>query len=73
MRIPLWFTASFKDHVLWAYNREHLEFLRDYVQGMLREREPNHNGSLVSRLPAWMKSAKNRETLGALVERLLHD
>ena len=51
---------------LWAFNRRHLELLESYVEAKLRERHEDEdqgwaNTSLVSRLPAWMKSAKNRE------------
>jgi hypothetical protein len=49
--------------VLWAYNAEHLDFLEEYVRASIREREPNRNASLASRLPAWLKSAKNREAV----------
>jgi hypothetical protein len=56
--------------VLWAYNREHLIFLRDYVAAMLRERVPNANASLASRLPAWLKKGANRSAVLKAVERL---
>jgi len=45
---------------LWAMNLEHLDFLQKYVEAELRERTPNINKSLVSRLPQWIKSNKNR-------------
>jgi hypothetical protein len=51
--------------MLWAYNYDHLNFLKDHIQATLRERnaqEPS-NQSLGSRLPAWMTSAKNREAV----------
>ncbi|MFI6507876.1 hypothetical protein ACIBCT_09745 [Streptosporangium sp. NPDC050855] len=47
--------------MLWAYDAEHLDFLERYVRAFIREREPNRNGSLASRLPAWLKDAKNRD------------
>ena len=47
--------------VLWAYNPEHLAFMEDYIRATIRESVPTNNKSLVSRLPTWMKSAKNRE------------
>ncbi|WP_336212225.1 hypothetical protein [Nonomuraea sp. LPB2021202275-12-8] len=49
--------------MLWAYNAEHLDFLERYVRAFIREREPNRNGSLASRLPAWLKDAKNRDAV----------
>lgn len=47
--------------------RGHLDFLERYVAAGLREQEPG-NASLASRLPAWIKSRKNR----AAVLRGLH-
>ncbi len=56
--------------VLWAYNAEHLAFLRDYVAASIRERAPNANGTLASRLPAWIKKAGNRDAVRRAVARL---
>ena len=61
--------------VLFANNLDHLDFLEGYVRADLRVREPNINKSLVSRMPQWMKSAKNREEIlrciGKLRNRLI--
>lgn len=57
--------------ILWAYNREHLEFLEAYIGADLRQREPNRNASLASRLPKWIKNAKNREDLRKTIRQLL--
>ena len=62
--------ASVRGNLFWAWNAAHLAFLRDYVGATLREREPNRNGSLASRLPAWIKAAKNRDDLLAAIESL---
>ncbi len=48
---------------LWAMNLEHLDFLERYVESDLRERIPNINKSLASRLPQWIKSKKNRNEI----------
>lgn len=50
-------------HVLWAYNQDHLKLLAAYVEASIRERMPNINASLISRLPAWIKSGKKRNTI----------
>ncbi|MFV0565434.1 MAG: hypothetical protein ACK5NB_06340 [Flavobacteriaceae bacterium] len=50
-------------HNFWAQNLEHLIFLEDYVKAKLRERKPNRNKSVASRLPIWMKDAKNRDEI----------
>jgi hypothetical protein len=68
--LELWFVAPFRSEVVWAYNVEHLRFLREFVGADLRDRSPNRNSSLASRLPQWMKSAKNRGALLSIIDRL---
>lgn len=63
--LPLWLQSPCCGETLWAYNARHLGFLESYVGAGLRERGRDEesgwsNQSLASRLPAWMKSAKNR-------------
>lgn len=67
----LWLQTSCCGELLWAYNQAHLEFLRQYVMASLREREPNRNRSIASRLPRWMKAAANRDEIARCIERLL--
>lgn len=55
---------------LWAYNLEHLIFIEDYVTANIRSRKPNINKSLISRLPQWIKSAKNREQIVKAIQSL---
>jgi len=61
---PLWLKRSCCGHSLWVFNKRHLEFLEGYVGAELRERKKNESGwansSLASRLPKWIKIAKNR-------------
>lgn len=57
-------------HKLWAVNLEHLDFLEGYIGAALRERLPNVNKSMASRLPQWMKDAKNREEILACIGKL---
>lgn len=63
--LPLWLTINCCDNLLWAYNYEHLNFLKTHVEAKLRERNTQEmsNKSLGSRLPKWMISKKNRETI----------
>jgi ribosomal protein S27E len=56
--------------VLWAYNARHLNFLADYVRATLRERSANHNSTLASRLPVWMKAAGNRRAVMRSIHHL---
>jgi hypothetical protein len=69
-RLPLWLQTSCCGQTFWAYNGEHLDFLQRYVQADLRERLPNKNSSLASRLPAWMKDAKHRDEVLRGIEAL---
>lgn len=73
-RLPLWLQISCCGETLWANNEKHLEFIEDYVGAKLRERKPFVNKSLASRLPNWIKKAKNREeilkAIGKLKEKL---
>ena len=68
--LPLWLQTNCCGEVLWAFNREHLEFLEEYVSQTLRKRPHNFNGSLQSRLPKWILSAKNRQAVLRGIKRL---
>ncbi len=67
---PLWLETPCCGQTLWAYNEKHLTFLENYVVANLRERLPNRNKSLASRLPGWMQDAKNREEVLKGIARL---
>ena len=69
-RLPLWLETECASETLWAYNRKHLEFIENYVRAKLRERTPNTNKSLASRLPQWIKKAKNRDAVLKAVKKL---
>ena len=68
--LPLWLQTECCGRVLWAQNEGHLLFLERYVRAQLRERAPNRNNSLASRLPSWMKQGKNRDEVLACLARL---
>lgn len=71
-RQPLWLTTSVHGHRLWAYNLEHLNLLTEFVGAGLRERGA-HGGcdmSVIEKLPAWLKSARNRDDVLAALGRL---
>lgn len=73
--LPLWLRVRFSDGTLWAYNREHLAVMQAFVQAKLRERRRDpkfgwFNRSFLGRLPAWIKSAKNREVILRRLQRL---
>jgi hypothetical protein len=73
--LPLWLQTPCCGEVLWAYNERHISFLEDFVGARLRERVRDgkygwSNRSLASRLPAWIKSAKNRDEVMKGLSRL---
>ena len=72
-RLPVWLQRRFRDELLWAYNRRHLLFLRDYVAADLRQRQPRRKGSLASCLPQWLKSGADREAILEAIEALLEE
>lgn len=72
---PLYFRGGFRGKPVWALNREHLRYLIDYLSADLRAVPAGHlerSGmrSQSDRLPAFMKSAKNREGMVKLLTRL---
>lgn len=74
--LELWLRTPCCGRTLWARNRDHLEFLADWVGARLRERvrasdePPYRNRRMTSRLPAWMTEAGNREAVLRGLERL---
>ena len=57
--LPLRLVESTRAGLLWAYNAEHLQALHEYAGATLREGRGHHR-SMFSRLPQWMKLARNR-------------
>jgi len=69
---PLWLQASCcGGKTLWAFNPEHLDLIEGYVRARLRERRHERAyTSLLEKLPAWIKSAKNRDDVLRTIRRL---
>src|SRR5436309_3357339 len=66
--LPLWLQASCSTHTVWAYNSDHLAFLKQYVEATDRRRPVRSSVEplkklLASRLPRWMQLAKNRDQI----------
>lgn len=55
---------------VWAYNAGHQAELARYVAARLREGTVVANASFVSRLPAWLKSARHRNKVLAALARI---
>lgn len=69
--LSVWIKHDVGDNVLWAYNYRHLEFIRDFIDSKLRERNGgNLNRSLGSRLPRWMTSSANRDAILKAINKL---
>lgn len=67
----LYFKDSYRGNPVWALNRDHLNYLLDYIAADLRERPPYGYPRTASyRLPRYMKEAKNREGLIRLLTRM---
>jgi len=73
-RLPYWLAARCRHGVVYAMNEEQVAYLESFIVAGLRERKRGAHGwsnsSYISRLPGWMKSAKNRAELLACVGRL---
>ncbi|MBW1655886.1 hypothetical protein [Flavobacterium quisquiliarum] len=69
--LQLWFQKEVRGNVFWVYNQEHLVYLEKYIKADLRERNNNGsgNGTMVSRLPKFIKEAKNRGKLLKILEK----
>ena len=67
-RLPLWLQASCSTHTVWAYNSDHLAFLKQYIEATDRRRPVRSlsdplNKLLPSRLPRWMQLSKDRDQI----------
>lgn len=69
--LPLWYQTSIKGEAFWAYNREHLNEIRNYVSAKLRERQTTTHTTMVEKLPNFIKSAKNRKAILKAIDKLM--
>lgn len=63
--LDVWYRLETAHGLLWAYNLDHLEVIEEYIADRMRSRNglPYKNNSIASRLPQWVKEAKNRDYL----------
>nr|MBS9767529.1 hypothetical protein [Flavobacteriaceae bacterium] len=68
----LWLQKVCKgNNVFWATNFKHLEYLKQYIQADIRERNDfQRNMTMIAKLPKFIKSAKNRESLLKIIKQL---
>ena len=73
---PLYFQASYRGKTIWAFNREHLQYLIDYLSADIRARSIDFYEtcetmcSQPDMFPAFMKKAKNRDGIVKLLTKL---
>lgn len=67
----LWYQTTISGNVFWAYNLDHINYLQRYIRADLRERNSkvNGGGTMIARLPMFVKEAKNREKLLKIIEK----
>lgn len=68
--LELWMQIEIKSNTLWLYNLDHLNYLREYVQAKLREDDSRHKYSMITNLPQWVKTAKNRDLIVKKLNKL---
>jgi len=69
-KLALWFQEDVRGNLFWAYNRRHLQEIKNYVSSKLRERQTTTHTTMVERLPNFIKEAKNRDTILKTIEKL---
>jgi hypothetical protein len=79
--LALWLQAPCAGHRLWAFNEEHLDFLRRAIGASLRERATylgwdgreridTYYGRIPAALPTWMKLAKHRDEVLTAIAKM---
>ena len=72
--LPLWLQIEVGDRLLWFHNLRHLQYIEAFVSATLRERRTDihgcRNASVISRLPNWVKAAKNRKHILKAIDRI---
>ncbi len=67
--LPLWFSGYIFGNELWAYNSEHLKFLKSVVEADLREIQGPKRTLSVS-LPKWILARNNRKEILKMIEKI---
>lgn len=68
--LQLWLQTPVNNNIFWAYNYEHLDYLKGYVSAKLREAQSGGKYSLAWKLPSFIKVAKNRDKILKAISRL---
>ncbi|MEK4056727.1 hypothetical protein MHB84_24440 [Paenibacillus sp. FSL F4-0087] len=71
--MELYFLDYVRGKVVWAVNREHLNYLISYISADLRVKPGNVPVKTASHsIPAYIKNAKNRELVVRTLTKLQH-
>ncbi|MCW3790757.1 hypothetical protein OM416_04135 [Paenibacillus sp. LS1] len=71
--MELYFLDNFRGKIIWAVNREHLNYLIAYVSADLRVKYGNMPIRTASHsIPAYIKDAKNRDVVVRTLSKLQH-
>lgn len=68
--LQLWLQTPVDENIFWAYNYDHLDYLKNYVSAKLREAQSGGKHSLAWKLPNFIKVAKNRDRILQAIARL---
>ena len=69
--LPLFLRTDCRFGTIWAFDGAHLSEMQAFITAKLRERTSMAgNGSMISRLPAWIKDSKNREMISKKLSQL---
>lgn len=68
--LDFWYSTTFKKHNFWAYNKEHLIEIEDYVSSEIRKRHSGEYQSMVEKLPKWISNGKNRDSILKTIAKL---
>ena len=68
-QLPLYLQIECSGNTLWALNLEHLNYMESYIEAEIRKSHPYYL-SVESRLPKWMKLAKNRNEVLRAIQKL---
>ena len=68
---PLWLQTEVKGNLFWAFNRDFLNEIKNFVEADLRENKTRYHMTMTSRLPEFIKTAKNRDAVLKAIERML--
>ncbi len=71
----LWLKKEYRGNLFWATNYKHLEYLKEYIQAKIRISDYSYidfhwNMTMVAKLPQFIKSGKNRESLLKIIQQL---